>query len=424
MALYPLNGNDVVKPLANTTIHIESALSQKRDVDTGVDLYVPSGYQHVTTNQLINNGTIYNDGEIYVDGEPIGGTGTVTSVGLSMPSIFSVSGSPVTGSGTIAVTLPNGTTGSGAVVLASGPSFSGIADTGVVSAGTWNGDKIGLAYGGTNADLSATGGTSQVLKQTTLGGAVTVGQLANTDITGLGTMSTQNASSVTITGGSIDGTTVGATTASTGRFTTITGTSTTASTSTTTGALVVAGGVGIAGAFNAGLRSSITGSADSFLLKLSRTVSSVGAVGIGPSGDRDTANTLDVFNIYNGNATKRVYFQFYDSGIFKIGTVGLSGTTIFADTTASSSSSTGAVVVSGGLGVSGAIYAGAEINSATAFKVAGTQVLTTQQTGMGATLAAATLTGTYATDLTALQNAYNKVVALETKLKTHGLIAT
>jgi hypothetical protein len=37
-------------------------------------------------------------------------------------------------------------------------------------------------------------------------------------------MSTQNASSVAITGGTIDGTTIGATTATTGKFTTVTAT--------------------------------------------------------------------------------------------------------------------------------------------------------------------------------------------------------
>jgi hypothetical protein len=45
--------------------------------------------------------------------------------------------------------------------------------------------------------------------------------IPNTDISGLGTMSTQAASNVAITGGSINGTTVGATTASTGKFTTL-----------------------------------------------------------------------------------------------------------------------------------------------------------------------------------------------------------
>src|SRR4051812_22874353 len=36
-----------------------------------------------------------------------GGAGTVTSVGLSMPAIFSVAGSPVTTAGTFVVTLAN-----------------------------------------------------------------------------------------------------------------------------------------------------------------------------------------------------------------------------------------------------------------------------------------------------------------------------
>ncbi len=57
-----------------------------------------------------------------------------------------------------------------------------IASVGTITTGTWNGIKIGLAYGGTNADLSATGGASQVLKQASTGAAVTVGQLACADI--------------------------------------------------------------------------------------------------------------------------------------------------------------------------------------------------------------------------------------------------
>lgn len=59
--------------------------------------------------------------------------------------------------------------------------------TGTVSAQNlafgWTG-TLGVARGGLGGSLAATGGTSQVLKQTTLGGAVTVGQLAFTDIPG------------------------------------------------------------------------------------------------------------------------------------------------------------------------------------------------------------------------------------------------
>jgi hypothetical protein len=46
--------------------------------------------------------------------------------------------------------------------------------------------------------------------------------IPNTDISGLGTMSTQNANSVAVTGGTINGTTVGATTAAAGTFTGLT----------------------------------------------------------------------------------------------------------------------------------------------------------------------------------------------------------
>lgn len=42
--------------------------------------------------------------------------------------------------------------------------------------------QLALDRGGTAADLSATGGTSRVLKQSTVGGAVTVGQLAASDL--------------------------------------------------------------------------------------------------------------------------------------------------------------------------------------------------------------------------------------------------
>ena len=48
--------------------------------------------------------------------------------------------------------------------------------------------------------------------------------IANTQVSGLGTMSTQNANNVAVTGGNIDGTIIGATTAAAGTFTTVTAT--------------------------------------------------------------------------------------------------------------------------------------------------------------------------------------------------------
>ena len=48
--------------------------------------------------------------------------------------------------------------------------------------GTWNGAKIGLAYGGTNADLSGTGGAANYLKQASSGAAITVGTIPASDL--------------------------------------------------------------------------------------------------------------------------------------------------------------------------------------------------------------------------------------------------
>lgn len=58
---------------------------------------------------------------------------------------------------------------------------------------------LAVANGGTGSNLSATGGTSQVLKQTTSGGNVTVGQLACSDLSGVAascSTDTTNASNI------------------------------------------------------------------------------------------------------------------------------------------------------------------------------------------------------------------------------------
>lgn len=74
-------------------------------------------------------------------------------------------------------TFPDGT---GTIALDIGS--TNIVTVGTITTGVWHGTKIGLAYGGTNADLSGTGGASQVLQQASAGAAVTVGQLAGSDL--------------------------------------------------------------------------------------------------------------------------------------------------------------------------------------------------------------------------------------------------
>lgn len=87
--------------------------------------------------------------------------------------------------------------------LGSGVLSSSLTSVGTLSTGVWNATTIGVAYGGTGA-TSLTGyvkgsGTNALTASSTI---------PNTDISGLGTMSTQNASNVAITGGTIDGVTI------------------------------------------------------------------------------------------------------------------------------------------------------------------------------------------------------------------------
>lgn len=80
---------------------------------------------------------------------------------------------------------------------------SSITTLGSVSTGTWNATTISVGRGGTGA-VTLTGylvgnGTSAF---------TAVAQIPNTGVSGLGTMSTQNATAVAITGGTIDGVTL------------------------------------------------------------------------------------------------------------------------------------------------------------------------------------------------------------------------
>ena len=119
------------------------------------------------------------NGSSFVWGIP-SGTGTVTSVALSLPSIFTVSGSPVTSSGTLTGSLATQSanlvfagpsSGSAAVptfrslVAADIPALSyaptagstSITTLGTITTGTWNASVIGAAYGGTGEAGTLTG---------------------------------------------------------------------------------------------------------------------------------------------------------------------------------------------------------------------------------------------------------------------------
>jgi len=86
-------------------------------------------YYHSSSNARLGIGSngqcLTSNGTDPVWGSCSTGSGTVTSVGLSMPSIFSVSGSPVTGSGTLTASLTN----QSAHLVLAGPSSGSAAPT-------------------------------------------------------------------------------------------------------------------------------------------------------------------------------------------------------------------------------------------------------------------------------------------------------
>jgi len=183
--------------------------------------------------------------------------GTVTSVDVSGGTTgLSFSGGPITTSGTItaAGTLNVANGGTGAVSLtgyvkgngtsamsasASIPStdISGLgtmaaqnANSVAITGGSVDGASIGASVASTGVftNLTATNLTATSLTGYVKGNGASVmtasATIPSADITGLGTMATQNANNVTITGGSMNGVAIGATTASTGVFTTVTAT--------------------------------------------------------------------------------------------------------------------------------------------------------------------------------------------------------
>ena len=257
-------------------------------------------------------------GQLGIGGATYGTSGYVfTSGGASAaPTWSQVSLSNV--SGTLGVTqggtgLTSYTTGS--LLYASGSTtLAGLADAatgnvllagGIGVAPTWGQVSLTSMVTGTlpvaNGGTGATTLTGYLIGNGT--GAFTASStIPSTAITGLGTMSTQSASSVTITGGSINGTTIGATTASTGAFTTLT-----ASTSVTlspSGAVTIAPTT--AGTINNMAIGGTTAAAGTFTTVVANastsSASSTGAVSYGTVNYTDTnlmASFASSVNSYN-----------------------------------------------------------------------------------------------------------------------------
>lgn len=149
---------------------------------------------HWNANHTLTGQASLNQGGTGADLSATGGTGQYvkqSSVGAALtvgtiPASDLVSAGDLTAGNDTNVTLTLGGTPTGALLKASS-----------ITAG-WTG-TLGLSRGGTAADLSATGGAGNYLKQVTLGGAITVGTIPASDIASGTALTKTDDTNVTLT---------------------------------------------------------------------------------------------------------------------------------------------------------------------------------------------------------------------------------
>lgn len=186
----------------NNGIYAASASGWTRTTDADTWAEIVSAYT------FIQGGTSYANASFVCIA---GATGTIGVTPMPWTQYSAVSSySAGNGLQLVATTFsvkPNGSTidvsASGVKISDTYAGQSSITTLGTIGTGTWNGSTVTVPYGGTGA-TTLTGyvkgsGTAALTASSTI---------PNTDISGLGTMSTQNANSVAITGGSVAVTTL------------------------------------------------------------------------------------------------------------------------------------------------------------------------------------------------------------------------
>jgi hypothetical protein len=182
---------------AENGIYAASATSWTRTSDMNVWAEVPSAFT------FIQQGVTLSDTGWVCTADP-GGTINVTAMPWTQ---FSGAGTYLAGNGLQIVgntfsVKPNGTSldasSSGLKISDTYAGQTSITTLGTIGTGTWQGNTIGVGYGGTGAATFSAG----YVKANGTTAFTTVATIPNTDITGLGTMSTQDANNVAITGGS------------------------------------------------------------------------------------------------------------------------------------------------------------------------------------------------------------------------------
>ena len=228
----PVSGNDVVN---KTYLEFFAAgISWKQPVDCGTTTNITlSGLQTIDgvtvvagSRVLVKNQTTTSQNGIYLASATAWSRAPDADTWDELISAicFVESGSTLAGSAWYCTIQPGGTIGTTAItwsnfsVAATYTAGTGLTLTDYVFSIT-NTGVTAAAYGSASKTLTA---TVNAQGQLTVLAATDIA-IANTQVSGLGTMSTQSASSVAITGGSINGTTIGGTVAAAVNATTFTG---------------------------------------------------------------------------------------------------------------------------------------------------------------------------------------------------------
>ena len=189
-----------------------------------------------------------------------------------------------TGAGATAL-LPSGTNGQVLTLTAGLPSWVSVAGTGTVTSVDVSGGTTGLTTSGGPVTGSGTITLAGTLAIANGGTGATTDSAARTAL-GLGTMAVQAASSVAITGGSINGTSLGATTAGSAKVTTLDIASglTLATLAGTSGQVLTSAGAGFVPTWTTaatGTVTSVAGTGTVNGLTLTGTVTSSGSLTLG-----------------------------------------------------------------------------------------------------------------------------------------------
>ena len=274
-----------------------------------------------------------------------------------------------------------------------GATYTGSTSTttvGTIATGTWTGANIAVTRGGTGANEATTArtnlgvaiGTNVQAYSALLGSVAGATYTGSTSTTTVGTITAGTWNGGVIYASSIQNTAIGNVTANSGSFTTLTANGSTTltqnanSTSTNTGTLVVTGGMGLSGNINIG------GSVNRLTGNTASTSTSTGTLvvtgGIGISGNFNSSGRIVTTNqtgfdvdpydpsdasIVTGGAVHCLR-MFAAARIVSDGSLSVEGdANIGGGTeTASTSTSTGSLVVYGGVGISGNVNIGDSFN--------------------------------------------------------------